>query len=100
MRTVRFHAEAETEMLDAAAYYEAQREHLGERFLAAVQDALNRIQINPSLYEVVELGARRCLTKTFPFGVLFRNRPDEIVVLAVMHLHRDPDYWKGRAHDA
>ena len=52
MRTARFHAEAETEMLDAAAYYEAQREHLGERFLAAVQDALNRIQINPSLYEV------------------------------------------------
>jgi len=96
MRTVRFHAEAETEMLAAAAYYEAQREHLGERFLAAVQDALNRIQISPSLYEVVELDVRCCLTKIFPFGVLFRNRPDEIVVLAVMHLHRDPDYWKGR----
>jgi len=100
MRTVRFHAEAEAEMLDAVAYYGAQREHLGERFLAAVQDALNRVKINPLLYEVVELDVRRCLTKTFPFGVLFRNRPDEIIVLAVMHLHRDPDYWKGRALDA
>lgn len=38
----------------------------------------------------------KCLTKTFPFGVLFRDRPDEIIVVAVMHLHRDPDYWKHR----
>jgi len=96
MRTVRFHSEAEVEMVEAAAYYEAQQENLGKRFLSSVQDALNRIHINPLLYPIVELDVRRCLTKTFPYGVLFRAPPDQIVVMAVMHLHREPDYWKDR----
>jgi plasmid stabilization system protein ParE len=96
MKTVRYHPNAESEMAAAAAYYEAQQVNLGKRFLASVQDALNRIQINPLLYQLVEVDVRRCLTKTFPFGILFRDLPDQIVIVAVMHLHRDPEYWKGR----
>ncbi len=80
----------------AAAYYEAQQADLGRRFLASVQDAINRITVNPPLYPIVELDVRRCLTKTFPFAVLFRERPDALVVMAVMHLHRDPNCWKTR----
>ena len=77
-------------------YYEAQQENLGKRFLASVREALNRIRITPLLYPVVEVDMRRCITKTFPFGVLFRNLSNQIVIIAVMHLHRDPEYWKGR----
>ncbi|WP_353740155.1 type II toxin-antitoxin system RelE/ParE family toxin [Desulfonatronum lacustre] len=96
MKKVRFYPDAEIEMTEAATYYEKQQPDLGKRFLTAVQDAVNRVVVNPRLYPVVELDVRRCLTKTFPFGVLFRERPDEIIVVAVMHLHRDPDYWKHR----
>jgi len=96
MKPVRFHPEAESEMIDAAAWYEAQQADLGKRFLTSVQDALNKIELNPDLYPVVERDVRRCLTKTFPFGVLFRTTSHMIVIMAVMHLHRDPDYWKTR----
>ena len=96
MKSIRFHPEAESEMIDAAAWYESQQTDLGKRFLTCVQDALNKIKLNPTLYAVVESDVRRCLTKTFPFGVLFRIKPDIIVVMAVMHLHRDPYYWKNR----
>jgi cytochrome P450 len=96
MKPTRFHPEAEAEMIEAAIYYESRQRDLGKRFLACVEDAVNRIQINPTLYRVVEGDVRRCLTRTFPYGVLFRILPDEIVVVAVMHLHRDPDYWKKR----
>jgi plasmid stabilization system protein ParE len=96
MKPVRFHPDAKSEMVEAAAYYEAQQPDLGRRFLASVQDAVNRISVMPRLYPIVELDVHRCLTKTFPFGVLFRERPDMIVIMAVMHLHRDPDYWKKR----
>jgi len=96
MKVVRFHPAAEAEMIEAAAYYEAQQPELGRRFLASVQDAVNRAVLNPPLYPIVELDVRRCLARTFPFGVLFRERPDKIVIMAVMHLHRDPDYWKNR----
>jgi len=96
MKTVKFHPDAEAEMIEAAAYYEAQQPDLGRRFLASVQDAINRILFNSNLYPVVELDVQRCLTKTFPFGVLFREMPSKIVIMAIMHLHRDPDYWKNR----
>ena len=96
MKPVRFHPEAEAEMTEAAAHYEAQQQDLGRRFIASVQDALTRVQVNPLLYRVVEGDVRRCLTRTFPYGVLFRIKPDNYVVVGVMHLHRDPDYWKKR----
>lgn len=97
MKAVSFYPDAEVEMIEAAAYYETQQSDLGRRFLASVQDAVNRIRLNPHLYPTVGRDVRRCLTTIFPFGVLFKERPDEIVIIAVMHLHRDPDHWKSRA---
>ncbi|MBU4285502.1 MAG: type II toxin-antitoxin system RelE/ParE family toxin [Verrucomicrobia bacterium] len=96
MKPIRFHPEAESEMIEAAAWYESQQTGLGKRFLTSVQDALNRVELNPALYPFVERDVRRCLTKTFPFGVLFRIKPDVIAIMAIMHLHRDPDCWKNR----
>jgi len=32
----------------------------------------------------------------FPYGVLYSIEPDRVYILAVMHLHRHPDYWKSR----
>jgi len=96
MTKVSFHPLAEAEMVAAAAYYESQQESLGKRFLASVQDAINGIVINPRLYPVVDLDLRRCLTKVFPFGVLFRVLDDRIIIVAVMHLARRPGYWKDR----
>ena len=99
MKPVRFHPEAESEMTEAALWYEDQQADLGKRFLVSVQDALNRIKIAPLLYPVVDGEARRCLTRTFPFGVIFRVETDCIMVIAVMHLHRDPQYWTERSSE-
>jgi len=99
MKSPRFHPEAESEMIEAAAWYEAQQTDLGKRFLTCVQDTLKRVELNPALYPVVDDDVRRCLTSTFPFGVMFRIKEDMIVIIAVMHLHRDPDYWKNRTRD-
>ncbi len=96
MIPIRFHPEADAEMMSAAKYYESQQKDLGKRFLASVQDALNRIQVNPLLYQEIESDVRRCLTMTFPFGVVFRIMQHQYVIIAVMHLHRDPGYWKNR----
>jgi toxin ParE1/3/4 len=96
MKPVRFHPEAEAEMIDAAAYYQARRPGLGRRLLASVQDAVVRIAIAPERFPVVDGDVRRCLTRTFPFGVLFREGPEMIEVLAVMHLRREPGYWAQR----
>jgi plasmid stabilization system protein ParE len=96
MIPIKYHPEADSEMMAAAAFYEAQQQDLGKRFLSAVQESLHHIQINPNLYPVIHLDVRRCTTQTFPFNVLFRVIKDQIVVMAVMHQKRNPDYWKSR----
>jgi len=96
MIPIRFHPEADAELMSAAKYYESQQKDLGKRFLSSVQDALNRIQVNPLLYQEIETGVRRCLTMTFPFAVVFRIMPNQYIIIAVMHLHREPGYWKNR----
>jgi len=97
MTSVFFHPEADAEVVAAANYYEGQQEDLGKRFLANVEDGIARIRINPRLYPLIDRDVRRCPTRTFPFGILFRDIEDRIEIIAVMHLRRKPGYWKERA---
>ena len=39
---------------------------------------------------------RRCLMNQFPYAVIFLCRPEEIVVVAIAHMHRRPFYWLDR----
>jgi plasmid stabilization system protein ParE len=96
MTPIKFHPDADSEMMAAAIYYESQQEDLGKRFLSIVQNSINHIQINPNIYPVVHIDVRRCLTETFPFSILFRITPEKIIIMAVMHQHQNPGYWKYR----
>ena len=39
---------------------------------------------------------RRCLTNRFPFGIIYTIIEQDIIIVAVMHLNKQPDYWKKR----
>jgi plasmid stabilization system protein ParE len=94
--TFSFHPEAETEFYEAIGYYEERQRGLGCDFSIEVYATIQRILDFPSAWPVLEHEIRRCLTHRFPYGVLYTIEPDRIFILAVMHLHRDPDYWKHR----
>jgi len=36
----------------------------------------------------------------FPYGILYSLLDQDIVVVAVMHLHRKPDYWEKRVTES
>jgi hypothetical protein len=36
------------------------------------------------------------LVPKFPYGLLYRIEPARIYIVAVMHLHRRPGYWRSR----
>jgi toxin ParE1/3/4 len=96
MSPVEFHPAARVELIQSAQYYQAQSPGLGRRFAAAVRDAVHRIQEFPLLSPVLEDDIRRCRVLRFPYGVVYRAKPERIEVLAVMHLRRQPGYWKPR----
>jgi plasmid stabilization system protein ParE len=91
-----FHPEAEAEFLAAIDYYENCAEGLGHDFAVEVYAAVERISAFPTAWPVLEGEVRRCQTRRFPYGVLYTEQGNDIYILAVMHLHRDPEYWKHR----
>jgi len=96
MKPIKFHPVAETEMVESAKYYESQQNDLGKRFLESVQSSINHIRINPDIYQIIHENIRRCQTKIFPFGIIFREQKNQIEIITVMHLKREPGYWKER----
>jgi plasmid stabilization system protein ParE len=92
-----FRREAQDEMDEAYGWYERQRAGLGEEFLAAAQDVLDRIQENPESYALVYRDVRRGLTRRFPYAVYYQVQPERIIVLGVYHGRRNPRGWQERA---
>ena len=59
--------------------------------------AIERTMAYPKAWPIIEEDIRRSLTRRFPFGILYAEEGEELFIVAVMHLHRDPGYWKHRA---
>ena len=89
----RFHPEALEEYQEATLYYAERDPALALRF---VEDAIRRILETPQRWRVLDDDVRRCLTRVFPYGVLYTIEPDFILIVAVMHGSREPGYWKRR----
>lgn len=96
MKNIDFHPEAEEEMIASAEYYDSKSEGLGNKFLDEVEAGLKQILINPYGWPIHTEQVRRYLLHRFPFCLLFQVYADRIYILAVMHLHREPNYWKHR----
>ena len=96
MTLVGFHPGARAEFRESICYYETQQPKLGKRFLSAVRSATERIELHPLMYKALENDIRQCRVRHFPYGLIYRSRKDELQIVAVMHLHRKPGYWKHR----
>ena len=83
-------------MIEAALFYEAAAGGLGDDFLDDVQHAIDSVREHPDLGAPVDYGFRRVLVRRFPFSIIYATEPTQIVVVAVAHQRRAPEYWKGR----
>jgi toxin ParE1/3/4 len=50
----------------------------------------------PKHFPVIDGEVRRAVVDRFPYGVFFVELDDEISVIGIMHLHRDPQEWRSR----
>jgi len=92
----RFHPEVEAEFIEAIAYYEDKEQGLGLDFAFEAHSTIEQVLAFPNAWPFVEDDVRRCLVRRFPYGILYSIEEAGIYVLAVMHLHRNPEYWKYR----
>jgi len=75
------------------AWYNRQRDGLGEEFLAGVDAAFDTIERFPDVFARVHGEVRRAILSRFPYAVFYRVETQRVVVLAVIHTARDPKVW-------
>lgn len=85
---------AETEFAEAVDFYNQQYPGLGYKFAAEAKAAFERIKSFPDAWPPFSSRTRRCIVNRFPYGVLYHIRQDSILIVAIMHLKRDPKCWQ------
>ena len=90
--------EAETEIVEAAGWYEDRLTGLGLEVLAAVDRAFSEIAEAPERFSVwkKDHSYRRRLVRRFPYVVFYEVDADRVIIWAVAHARRRPGYWISR----
>ena len=99
MMKIRFHTMAETEVDNAVSWYQEQTEDQSLYFLNELDRAVQIVKAFPHLATEIEPDIRRFLLHRFPYSLIYGIEEDTIVVIAVAHDHREPDYWSYRVSD-
>ena len=97
MREIVFEEEAKSDVLDIISWYDGIRAELTARFLHDLDKAVLSTVENPSRFPYVTSLTRRVLLKRFPYLVLFRDTPDSIFVLGVLHTSINPARFRRRS---
>jgi hypothetical protein len=69
---------------------------LGDAFLIEILPAADRIVRFPEAWHPLGEGVRRYRLSRFPYRLIYTIDNGDILVRAVAHLHRRPDYWCDR----
>lgn len=96
MKPVVLHREALEEFDAAAAHYAGIDPALGQRFYDVIDRLIADACQAPGTFRFIRKPARRHFTREFPYGIIYLERPDDIWIVAIMPLRREPNYWKQR----
>lgn len=100
--TMRILRAAPKEVEQAADWYEDKRPGLGEEFLQELDAVYLGIEEHPhralriSLPDLDEREFHRVIPRKFPYKVIYEVTDKEVLVLAVAHMRRKPNYWADR----
>lgn len=87
---------ADSELAEAAKWYEAQATGLAQEFLDEFEAVMGRIMRFPEAWTRIGARHRRCLFRRFPYAVLYSHTEAEINVAGVVDLRRDPQHIEQR----
>ena len=99
MISLRLLPEAEREYREARGWYEDQQLGLGSKVRDAVDATLERVQAFPESFPVVwSSEVRQALVRRFPYAIYYVAADDEVLVVSVFHVRRNPRVWQRRTN--
>ena len=95
MTPITYHEAAEAELLNEIGYLELRAKGLGRRFYTEVRRAERLIAQFPDSAEEIRPGIRKRILRKFRYSLIYSREKDSMLILAVAHHNRRPDYWVG-----
>ena len=92
----RWHSGALDDLEEATAFYFQQDPNIELRFADCIDKAIEQVTQSPNTWPIVEVEIRRYLVNIFPYSLFYTIEKDHILILAVAHQSREPEYWKQR----
>lgn len=93
---VEFLPEADEEFREAARYYESEAAGVGLSFITAVHKGIAEVVALPLAAQVVRGGIRKKVLRHFSYNLFYTIESDSIVIVAVAHQRKRPNYWLAR----
>ena len=89
-------APAQAELDEAISWYAEQAPGLGDTFLIEALKTIRLIEQFPNAWHPLTPQIRRCRLRRFPYSVIYTQNDSDLLVLAIAHQHRKPNYWRDR----
>jgi hypothetical protein len=96
-RPVRISSLAARDLEQARNWFDQREAGLGDRFLASVEQTLERISKNADQYQIALLDLHRAPIRPFQYALWYRVLPDESIVVAALSDRRDLSLARRRA---
>jgi len=93
---IEFLTPARLELREIIAYYNDQRDGLGQEFVSELKQTLLRMKNYPLAWSPLSSRVRRCRVNRFPYSVIYEVGNDLLSIAAIQHHSKSPDSWRNR----
>jgi hypothetical protein len=95
-QALKYHPEAAIEATEAVRWYLEQSSTAAIAFFEQLKIAEKKVVQVPDRWGSYMHGTQICPFTRFPYGLIYQQRKNYILVVAVAHFKRKPGYWKNR----
>ena len=92
----RWHSGALDDLYEACFFYFREDPLIEERLASIIEDAIDDIVARPESWPFISEPVRRRVIDVFPYSILYVVLESHVLMLAVAHHSRHPDYWVDR----
>jgi plasmid stabilization system protein ParE len=81
---------------EATRFYFHEDPNVELRFAECIDNAIEQVASRPNSWPTTAGDIRRYVVEVFPYSLIYSIEVDHVLILAVAHQSRDPEYWKDR----
>lgn len=96
MRWPPFHPRAREEFDEAFDFFAERTPVLARRFLKSTVTTIDLLRDYPTVGRPIGRATRRFAIRPFPYDLIYLPGRDDILVVAIAHHRRRPEYWRDR----